>query len=89
MYVNQQGMQQGKAKDLFIAITFGGDRVFGQRELICIIMMHCDLLEQISEGQILTKKMIKPGKMVIVGDIDEDDVIESINQLAKSMKTKF
>ncbi|OZC11685.1 D-domain protein [Onchocerca flexuosa] len=70
-------------------ITFGGDRVFGQRELICIIMMHCDLLEQILEGQILTKKMIKPGKMVIVGDIDEDDVIESINQLAKSMKTKF
>uniref|UniRef100_A0A8R1Y3Z6 Ketoreductase domain-containing protein n=1 Tax=Onchocerca volvulus TaxID=6282 RepID=A0A8R1Y3Z6_ONCVO len=70
-------------------IPFGGDNVPGQRELICIIMMHCDLLEQILEGQIITKKIIKPGKMIIVGDIDEDDVIESINQMARSMKTKF
>lgn len=34
-------------------------------------------------------QIIKPGKMVITGDIGEDDVIDSINQLARSMKPKL
>uniref|UniRef100_A0A1I8EG79 Ketoreductase domain-containing protein n=1 Tax=Wuchereria bancrofti TaxID=6293 RepID=A0A1I8EG79_WUCBA len=65
-------------------VPFDDDYVPGQRELICIIAMHCDIFEQILNGQI-----IRPGKMIIIGDIGENDVVESINQLAKSMKAKL
>ncbi|MCP9259373.1 Peroxisomal multifunctional enzyme A [Dirofilaria immitis] len=37
-------------------VPFGGDHIPGQRELICIVTMHCDLLEQILKGQIITKR---------------------------------
>ncbi|KAK6101789.1 short chain dehydrogenase family protein [Brugia pahangi] len=70
-------------------VPFDGDYVPGQRELICIIAMHWDIFEQILNGQVITKKIIRPGKMIIIGDIGEDDVIESINHLAKSMKAKL
>ncbi|VIO91406.1 Uncharacterized protein BM_BM12000 [Brugia malayi] len=70
-------------------VPFDGDYVPGQRELICIIAMHWNIFEQILNGQVITKKIIRPGKMIIIGDIGEDDVIESINHLAKSMKAKL
>uniref|UniRef100_A0AAF5PPP1 Bm5073 n=1 Tax=Wuchereria bancrofti TaxID=6293 RepID=A0AAF5PPP1_WUCBA len=70
-------------------VPFDDDYVPGQRELICIIAMHCDIFEQILNGQVITKKIIRPGKMIIIGDIGENDVVESINQLAKSMKAKL
>ncbi|EFO19711.2 short chain dehydrogenase/reductase family oxidoreductase [Loa loa] len=72
-----------------VTMPFGENHVSGQRESICIIVMHCDIFEQILKGQIITKKVIKPGTMVIIGDISEDDVVESINQLARSMKPKL
>ncbi|CAG9532122.1 unnamed protein product [Cercopithifilaria johnstoni] len=70
-------------------IPFGEDGVPYQQELICVVAMHYDIFEQILNGQIITEKMIKPGQMIIIGDIGEDDVVESINQLARSMKPKL
>ncbi|VBB26146.1 unnamed protein product, partial [Acanthocheilonema viteae] len=70
-------------------MSFGENHVPNRRELICVLVMHCDIFEQILKGQIITKKIIKPGRMIIIGDISEDDVVESINQLARSMKPKL
>uniref|UniRef100_A0A0R3RGL4 SCP2 domain-containing protein n=1 Tax=Elaeophora elaphi TaxID=1147741 RepID=A0A0R3RGL4_9BILA len=70
-------------------MSYGEDRVPNQRELICVVTMHCDVFEEILKGQIITKKIIRPGKMVIIGDVSEDDVVDSINQLARSMKSKL
>lgn len=52
-------MQQRKAKaeGLFIAVPFGEDHAPNQRESICIVVMHRDVLEQILTGQIITKKV--------------------------------
>lgn len=50
-------MLQKKAKELFIAVPYGKDHVPGQRELICVVVMHCDIFEQILKGQIITKRV--------------------------------
>lgn len=52
-------MQQKKTKamDLFIAIPFGEDGTPNQRELICVVAMHCDIFEQILKGRSITKKV--------------------------------
>uniref|UniRef100_A0A915PIC0 Ketoreductase domain-containing protein n=1 Tax=Setaria digitata TaxID=48799 RepID=A0A915PIC0_9BILA len=70
-------------------ISFDGDRGPCERESVCVIAIHHDLFEEILKGQLITEEIIRPGKLVIVGDIGEGNVIKCINQLAISMRPRL
>ncbi|VDK37189.1 unnamed protein product [Gongylonema pulchrum] len=67
---------------------YKGD-VFGGRKANCVVTLHADLFDQLTQGQRVTEEALASGKLKIEGTLENKRIFENLDSFAATFRSKL